>query len=42
MIPLCKEHHKMVHDGKINVNGFVATSKGLELHYTMLDEEKEK
>ncbi|MAC84824.1 MAG: DNA mismatch repair protein [Arcobacter sp.] len=34
LIPLCKEHHKMVHDGRINVNGFVATSKGLELHYT--------
>ena len=28
LIPLCKLHHKMVHDGKINVNGFVATSKG--------------
>ncbi|MGB5917915.1 MutS-related protein [Arcobacter sp.] len=40
LIPLCKEHHKMVHEGKINVNGFIATSKGLELHYTMLDEEK--
>jgi len=40
LIPLCKEHHKMVHDGKINVNGFVATSKGLELHYSMVDEEK--
>ena len=40
LIPLCKEHHNMVHEGKINVNGFVATSKGLELHYTMLDEEK--
>ena len=40
LIPLCKEHHKMVHDGKINVNGFVTTSKGLELHYTMVDEEK--
>lgn len=38
LIPLCKTHHKMVHDGKINVNGFVATSKGLELHYTMLEE----
>ncbi len=34
LIPLCKEHHKMVHDGTININGFVATSKGLELHYT--------
>lgn len=38
LIPLCKFHHKMVHDGKINVNGFVATSKGLELHYTMIEE----
>ncbi|QKF72814.1 DNA mismatch repair ATPase [Aliarcobacter faecis] len=38
LIPLCKLHHKMVHDGKINVNGFVATSKGLELHYTMIEE----
>jgi len=34
LIPLCKEHHKMVHNGTINVNGFVATSNGLELHYT--------
>ena len=39
LIPLCKLHHKMVHDGKININGFVATSKGLELHYTIVDEE---
>ena len=38
LIPPCKHHHKMVHDGKINVNGFVATSKGLELHYTMIEE----
>jgi DNA mismatch repair protein MutS len=37
LIPLCKEHHKMVHEGKININGFVATSKGLELHYTHVD-----
>ncbi|RXJ60458.1 MutS-related protein [Candidatus Marinarcus aquaticus] len=40
LIPLCKEHHKMVHEGKININGFVATSKGLELHYTMVEEKK--
>ncbi len=39
LIPLCKEHHKMVHDGTINVNGFIATSKGLELHYTMVKED---
>ena len=40
LIPLCKLHHKMVHEGKINVNGFVATSKGLELHYTMAEEQE--
>ncbi len=40
LIPLCKEHHKMVHDGRININGFVATSKGLELHYTDIGQEK--
>ena len=34
LIPLCKKHHKLVHEGKININGFVTTSKGLELHYT--------
>lgn len=38
LVPLCKEHHKIVHDGRININGFVATSKGLELHYTMAEE----
>ena len=37
LIPLCKLHHKMVHDGSININGFVTTSKGLELHYTMIE-----
>ena len=37
LIPLCKKHHKMVHEGKININGFVTTSKGLELHYSSLD-----
>lgn len=40
LIPLCKEHHKMVHDGSININGFVATSKGLELHFTDASEIK--
>jgi DNA mismatch repair protein MutS len=37
LIPLCKKHHKMVHDGKININGFITTSNGLELHYTTVD-----
>jgi len=38
LIPLCKKHHKMVHSGKININGFVTTTKGLELHYSSLEE----
>ncbi len=33
LIPLCKKHHQMVHSGKLIINGFIATSKGLELHY---------
>ncbi|DAB28301.1 MAG: DNA mismatch repair protein [Sulfurimonas sp. RIFOXYD12_FULL_33_39] len=33
LIPLCREHHKAIHDGKIRVGGFVMTSKGLELTY---------
>jgi DNA mismatch repair protein MutS len=33
LIPLCKEHHKMVHEGKIKILGFVTTSEGLELHW---------
>ncbi|MDX1808402.1 MAG: DNA mismatch repair protein [Sulfurospirillaceae bacterium] len=31
LIPLCKLHHKMVHDKEIIIEGFVTTSKGLEL-----------
>ena len=33
LIPLCKEHHKQIHEGKLSVNGFVMTSKGLELQF---------
>ena len=33
LVPLCKEHHKQIHDGKLSVNGFVMTSKGLELQF---------
>ena len=33
LIPLCKQHHKEIHEGKLNVSGFVMSSKGLELHY---------
>lgn len=34
LIPLCKEHHKKVHDGKIVISGFIMTESGLKLHYT--------
>jgi DNA mismatch repair protein MutS len=33
LIPLCKKHHALVHEGKIVVSGFVMTSEGLKLHY---------
>ena len=33
LIPLCKRHHTLVHEGKINISGFVMTSEGLKLHY---------
>lgn len=35
LIPLCKKHHQMVHDGKIVISGFVMTDEGLKLHYEM-------
>ncbi len=37
LIPLCKKHHKMVHEGKIIIKGFVTTSRGIELHYEVQD-----
>jgi DNA mismatch repair protein MutS len=33
LIPLCKKHHEMVHQGQITISGFVMTSDGLQLHY---------
>ena len=33
LIPLCKKHHKDIHGGKIQIQGFMTTSNGLELHY---------
>jgi len=33
LVPLCKEHHKEIHEGKIHVKGFMMTSKGLELDF---------
>ena len=37
LIPLCKTHHKLVHEGKIIISGFVMTSEGLKLHYEIKD-----
>jgi DNA mismatch repair protein MutS len=37
LIPLCKKHHDMVHDGRLRINGFVMTERGLELHYKEAD-----
>ena len=31
LIPLCREHHREIHEGKLRVKGFVMTSNGLEL-----------
>jgi DNA mismatch repair protein MutS len=33
LIPLCKEHHNKVHEGKIVISGFVMSEEGLKLHY---------
>ena len=33
LIPLCKKHHQLVHEGKIQISGFVMTNEGLKLHY---------
>ena len=33
LIPLCKTHHTMVHEGRITILGFMMTQEGLKLHY---------
>ncbi len=33
LIPLCKKHHQMVHNGKIIINGFVMTDEGFKVHF---------
>ena len=34
LIPLCKQHHKLVHQGKINISGFIMTNEGLKLSFS--------
>jgi len=38
LIPLCKKHHQMVHDGRIVISGFMMTSEGLKLHYEVKEQ----
>jgi len=38
LIPLCSKHHKMVHEGKLHINGFFMSEEGLTLHYTLKEE----
>jgi DNA mismatch repair protein MutS len=34
LIPLCANHHRLVHDGKIAIHGFVMSEEGLRLSYS--------
>lgn len=34
LIPLCKNHHKLVHESKITIHGFVMGVDGLQLHFS--------
>ena len=43
LVPLCKEHHNQIHDGKLHVGGFMMTSNGLELQFEeQMSKAKEK
>lgn len=43
LIPLCRAHHRAIHDGALKVNGFVMTSDGLKLDvYEPLEGESQK
>lgn len=34
LIPLCSKHHRLVHEGKIAIHGFVMSEEGLKLSYS--------
>jgi len=38
LIPLCKKHHDMVHNGKLIISGFVMSDEGLKLSYQEIEE----
>ena len=33
LVPLCKQHHNEIHNGKLKIDGFMMTSNGLELQF---------
>ena len=35
LVPLCKTCHDNVHSNKLNINGYIQTSNGIELQYNM-------
>ncbi len=37
LIPLCKKHHNLVHEGKIVISGFEMTDEGLKLRYEVIE-----
>ncbi|MRJ01814.1 MAG: DNA mismatch repair protein [Epsilonproteobacteria bacterium] len=38
LIPLCSKHHRMVHEGRLIINGFVMSEEGLKLHYMEVED----
>ncbi|MDO9207333.1 MAG: hypothetical protein Q7T91_03675 [Sulfuricurvum sp.] len=34
LIPLCANHHRLTHEGKIAIHGFVMSEEGLKLSYS--------
>lgn len=42
IVILCKEHHDEVHNGNLQINGYVDTVKGKELKYEFSDVKKSK
>ncbi|MEA1893108.1 MAG: hypothetical protein U9N33_10430 [Campylobacterota bacterium] len=42
LVGLCKSCHDKVHQGKITIRGYIQTSRGLELDYTLHKEDVEE
>jgi len=40
LIPLCAKHHKMVHEGRLIISGFVMSEEGLKLQYMEVENAK--